>query len=310
MIELSIVIVSWNVASLLEACLDSIFSSEITIVGLQDETQDSGKIRVEIIVVDSGSTDSTSTLSSKYPEVRWLHQQTNIGFSRGCNIGLRVARGTKIFLLNPDTRVELGSLSILVNYLDECPNIAAVGPKTLFPDGQIQKTRRRFPTILTSLFVIKKTSNHQSIPKWIDDYYYYSNYSPNSVHDVDWVQGSALMIRSEVVEQVGLLDETFWMYYEEVDWCKRVKDFGWRIAYVGTSTIIHFGGESTKQLGDAGYQLWKQSKLRYFSKHHSKLAVLSIRFLFFFYEKFPAVINLIQIGASIVVSVWQNLEAV
>src|SRR5262245_47023704 len=140
MIDLSLVIVSWNVRSFLAGCLDTI-KAHI------------GDLNLEVIVVDSGSTDDTvDLLRAGYPWVRLLAQSENIGFTRGCNLGLAAAQGRHIMLLNPDTEISDDVLSRLVRYLDEHPDVGIVGPRTLNADGTTQYTRRRFPTFRTFLY--------------------------------------------------------------------------------------------------------------------------------------------------------------
>ena len=141
MLDLSIIIVSWNVRDLLDACLASILESRLESGGL------------EIIVVDSASGDgSVDMLQDKYPAAQVLPQSDNLGFSRCNNIGLRQARGRHILLLNPDTEVQPDTLAKLVDYLDANPAVGIIGPHTLNSDGSHQSTRRRFPTLLTGIF--------------------------------------------------------------------------------------------------------------------------------------------------------------
>jgi GT2 family glycosyltransferase len=266
--ELSIIIVSWNVAELLAACLESI-------------SRHSSSLDMEIIVVDSASTDGTvALLGARYPQVRWLPQGENLGFTRCNNIGLQTASGRYLMLLNPDTEIVGDALSQMVRYLGENGDVGIVGPQTLNNNGTTQSTRRRFPSLLVAFF--ESTWLQRYAPKSVlKPYYMDDGASDNAILDVDWMQGSALMTRREVYEQIGGLDEGYVMYSEEVDWCRRAKDAGWRVVFVGTALVIHHGGKSSEQVMAHRHIYFQQSKLRYFRKHHGWLAAQLLRgFLF------------------------------
>lgn len=263
LIDLSIIIVSWNVADLLRTCLGTIFAAR-------------GKLCLEVIVVDSASSDETvSMLKSEYPQVRVLAQTQNVGFTRGNNIGLQAATGRNILLLNPDTEVLENALTEMVCYLDQHGDVGIVGPHTLNSDGTTQSSRRRFPTIATAFF--ESTWLQAYAPRKLLDRFYVTDAPDAATLDVDWVQGSALMARRAVYEQIGPLDEGYVMYSEELDWCKRAKGAGWRVVYVGSARIIHHGGKSTDQAGPRKHIHFQQSKLRYFRKHHGPVSAGLLR---------------------------------
>lgn len=262
MTDLSIIIVSWNVADLLAACLDSILAGDTT--------------GVEIIVVDSASADHTVTvIQQRYPQVRLIAQSENLGFVRCNNIGLREARGRYMLLLNPDTEIIDSALAQMVQYMDAHPEIGIIGPQTLNTDGTTQSTRRRFPTLALAFF--ESTWLQPYAPKHMLDRYYVTDQPNDGVFEVDWVQGSALMARREVYEQIGGLDEGYIMFSEELDWCRRAKDAGWRAAYLGTAKIIHHGGKSTDQVVARRHIHFQESKLRYFRKFHGPFAASGLR---------------------------------
>lgn len=264
MIDLSIVIVSWNVASLLEQCLHSIISRDLSVVGPDNaaDSVDPRIPRVEIIVVDSASSDDTTTmLRNNFPQVHLLAQSVNVGFTKGNNIGLARAQGRHLLLLNPDTEIIDDALSRLISHLDAHPDVGIVGPHTLNSDGSTQSSRRRFPTRRMAFF--ESTWLQDYTPRaWLDTFYV-AEADDREMINVDWVQGSCLMARREVYEQIGGLDEGYVMYSEELDWCKRASDQGWRVQYVGTAQIIHHGGKSTEQSGPRKHIHFQQSKLRY-----------------------------------------------
>lgn len=266
MVDLSIIIVSWNVADLLEACLDSILRSSAILAGW----------KVEIIVVDSASSDGTPAhIRARYPQVKLIEQAENLGFVRCNNIGLNHAKGRFLMLLNPDTEILDDALIRLCDYLDQHPEVGIVGPHTLNTDGSTQSTRRRFPTL--AIGFLESTWLQPHAPQAILDHYYVNDQSDEAVYEVDWVQGSAMLVRREVYDQVGGLDEGFQMYSEELDWCRRAKDAGWRVVYLGTAHIIHHGGRSSQQVIARSHIHFQESKLRYFRKYHGRLIANVLR---------------------------------
>lgn len=283
MIDLSIVIVNWNVADYLQRCLSSIFSC-------------SYDLSVEVIVVDCASTDHSVNVLQNFPNVYPIVLSTNIGFSAASNIGISSAHGRYIMLLNPDTEVIDHVLEDLVWYLDHHPKVGIVGPRTLNSDGTIQPTKRRFPTFLTSIFSLKKNSPRTpgKAPDFISDYYYANHGTETDVIEVDWVQGSAIVMRKELYDQIGGIDEQFWMYHEEIDLCRRAKNAGWKIVYVGTTSIIHHQGKSSQQVIEQSLFHWKQSRIKYFRKHHGWIAGETQRLLLWIDACCPFVILFLQ----------------
>jgi N-acetylglucosaminyl-diphospho-decaprenol L-rhamnosyltransferase len=263
MIDLSLIIVSWNVRSFLAGCLDTIKAH-------------TGTLNLEVIVVDSGSTDGTvDLLRAGYPWVRLLAQNDNIGFTRGCNLGLAAAQGRHMMLLNPDTEISDDVLSRLVRYLDEHPDAGIVGPRTLNADGTTQHTRRRFPTFRT--FLYDSPSLYRYTPNEVKHCHYVLDIADTAISDVDWVQGSALMIRRQVFEQIGALDTGYVMFYEEADWCNRAQVKGWRVVYFGEAAILHYGGRSTSQVPVIKQICYHRSKLRYAWRYQSPAASVVLR---------------------------------
>ncbi|MCS6834620.1 MAG: glycosyltransferase family 2 protein [Anaerolineae bacterium] len=255
MIDVSIIIVSWNVADMLLDCLESIEAAQTR----------HPAISLEVIVVDSASQDDTvARVRQRFPQVRLLSQTENVGFTRGSNLGLAQARGRALFLLNPDTLIIGEAISLMLAHLDTHPQVGIVGPHTLNGDGSTQSSRRCFPTRRIAFF--ESTWLQSLAPqRWLDDYTL-AQADDRATLDVDWVQGSALMLRRAVYEQIGGLDEAYVMYYEELDFCKRAKDAGWRVVYLGQAQIIHHGGASSEQSGAWKHIHFQRSKLRYFRK--------------------------------------------
>ncbi len=262
MADLTLVIVSWNVCELLRRCLQSILATEGD---------------VEIVVVDNASTDgSPEMVQEAFPQVRLIANEENRGFTAANNQGLALAQGRALMLLNPDTEVVEDALATMVEYLDAHPKVGALGPRLLFPDGRQQPSRRRFPTFATAL--VESTV----IQEWWADNrilrrYYMADTPDDAIQPVDWVVGACLLVRREAYEQVGGLDEGFFMYSEELDWCKRIKDAGWEVVYLPTATVIHHEGKSSEQVVPARHIRFQTSKVRYFRKHHGSLQAEALR---------------------------------
>ena len=246
---------------MLGRCLDSIRES-------------SPHLTIETIVVDSGSYDGTVTMvRERYPWVVLLPQPENVGFPRGNNIGFARANGRYLLALNPDTQLIGDALSKMLAYLEENPTVGLVGPLLRFPDGSIQHSRRRFPNFLTGVF----ESTWLHAPGKVLDDYYMRDVPADRVQDVDWVEGAALMVRREVLDKVGGMDEDYFMYSEEMDWCRRIKDAGWRVVYLPTAEVVHHQGKSSEQVVTQKHIMFQRAKLRYFRKHHGVVQSFSIR---------------------------------
>ncbi len=261
--KMSIIIVSWNVADLLLACLESIYAH-------------AGDLLLEVIVVDSASSDdSVARVRAAFPQVVLLPQSENVGFARGNNIGLAAATGDHLLLLNPDTAIIGDALPTLTAYLDAHPQVGIVGPYTHNSDGSYQSTRRRFPTLATALF--ESTWLQSFAPKRLLDHYYVNDAPPDHTLAVDWLQGSALLVRREVYAQIGGFDPGYVMYSEELDWCRRAQAAGWGVVFVAEAHITHHGGKSSEQVVARRHIHFQESKLRYFHKYHGALAAHTLR---------------------------------
>ncbi|MBI5567361.1 MAG: glycosyltransferase family 2 protein [Chloroflexi bacterium] len=262
MIDLSIVILNWNVRDLLERCLASIRSSRYTL---------------ELIVVDNASTDDSVTMvRSQYPHVTVIANELNRGFTGGNNQGLAVAQGRYVLVLNPDTEMVDRALDRLVDYLEAEPEVGAVGPMLLNPDRSIQPSRRRFPTVLTGFF--ESTWLQSLVPRGVLRRYYVEDVAASVVQDVDWLNGACTLFRREVFDRVGGYDEAnFFMYSEELDLCRRIKQAGWRIAYVPDAQVIHYDGKSSEQAVAARHIRFNTSKVRYFRKWHGRVVAGTLR---------------------------------
>jgi N-acetylglucosaminyl-diphospho-decaprenol L-rhamnosyltransferase len=282
--DLSILIVSWNVRDLLTSCLESIAAAPLVIVRPEGQSisqavslpGESPRLATEVIVVDSASTDgSPDMVRDRFPWVHLIAEAENIGFTRGSNRALEAARGRYLLLLNPDTLVHRDAVNVLVSYLDTHPAVGIAGPQVLNADGTVQSTRRRFPTPLTGIFESTRLQGHA--PRRVLDRYYVADQPDDGTFEVDWVQGCALIARRALYEQIGGLDSGYVMFSEELDWCRRAKDAGWQVAYVGSAHITHYGGRSTEQVQANKHIYFQQSKIRYFRKFHGPGVAVGLR---------------------------------
>jgi GT2 family glycosyltransferase len=263
--DLSIIIVSWNVRELLRRCLHSIL----------DAPSDAG-VQSQVIVVDNASNDgSPEMVRAEFPQVQLVTNKENRGFTAANNQGLDLSHGRHLLLLNPDTEVIGDALATMVRYLDEHPTVGALGPQLRYPDGSLQSSRRRFPTLLTALVESTVIQEWWGDNRILRDFYMADtpdDHAPStpegSVQPVDWVVGACLAVRRQAYEQVGGLDEGYFMYSEELDWCRRIADAGWRIIYLPTAAVIHHEGKSSEQVVPARHIHFQSSKVRYFRKHH------------------------------------------
>lgn len=231
---ISIVIVNWKTPRLLAGCLDSI---------LADPRHD----HFEIWVVDNASADeSVPMLAQRYPSVRVIANTANVGFPKACNQAIAAASGRHILLLNPDTLVVGDSVSVMADFLDEHPDCGAVGPQVLNTDGSLQLAcRRSFPDPMAALFRVTNLSRlfprHPLFAKYNLTYQ-----DPSLLLEVDALSGSCMMVRREAINRVGMLDEDWFMYGEEIDWCWRIKQAGWKIFYNPEAVIYHYHGAASR----------------------------------------------------------------
>jgi len=241
---LSIIIVNWNTKDLLAKCLESIYE---TVEGLT----------FEVLVVDNASTDgSAAMVRRRFPQVRLIENDENVGFARANNQAIRCARGRYVLLLNSDTEVVPGSIANMVTELETQPDVGITSVCLAFPGGSPQFCYGRFPNLYTefrSLFGMHRWD----LSCWG---------KINAPREVDWVSGACLMARKGMLDEIGLLDEKFFMFGEEVDLCYRAKEAGWRICLVPSDPVIHVRAGSTGKTSGRLLRLYR-GKLRYFRKH-------------------------------------------
>lgn len=236
---------------------------------------------MELIIVDSASSDGSPQMvknefpSEQFPWIRLIACDQNVGFPKGNNIGMQTAVGRTILLLNPDTIVLANALQQMIAYLQANPDIGVLGPQLLNSDKSVQSSRRRFPTMATAFF--ESTWLEPYAPAKLLQNYYVQDIPDDAVADVDWVMGAAMLVPAEVIAQIGGMDEAYFMYSEELDWCRRIKDAGWRVVYFPAAQIIHYTGKSSEQAVTARHINFQRAKLRYFRKYNGRFSASILR---------------------------------
>jgi GT2 family glycosyltransferase len=264
-VDLSIIIVSWNVADLLAGCLQSLA-----------EERARTQMTIEVIVVDSASSDgSPQMVRERFPWVTVIACTQNVGFPRGNNMGLEVARGELLLLLNPDTLVHPRALQAMAGAMVAHQDVGLLGPQLRNENGTIQSSRRRFPTPLTAFF--ESTWMQKWAPERLMGRFYMLDTADDLVQDVDWVMGACMLTRRTIVDSVGGMDEAYFMYSEELDWCRRIATAGWRILYWPEAVITHYMGKSSEQAIVHRHIHFNQSKLRYIRKYHGRFPAALLR---------------------------------
>jgi N-acetylglucosaminyl-diphospho-decaprenol L-rhamnosyltransferase len=275
-VNLSIVIVNWNVQELLRRCLLSLSRGAARITPTPGMIEP--ELAYEVIVVDCASSDgSVEMVRREFPWVRLIASDENLGYARGNNLGLVEATGRYLLILNPDTEIVGDALAMMARYLDAHPGVGALGPQLRYPDGTLQSSRRRFPSLATAF--CESTLLHQWFPNNRTARRYHLADRPADVtQPVDWLVGAALMIRREAWQQVGPLDEGFFMYFEELDWCRRCRAAGWEIYYLPAAQITHHEGKSSEQVMAARTIRFQSSKIHYYRKYYGVGWALVVRF--------------------------------
>jgi N-acetylglucosaminyl-diphospho-decaprenol L-rhamnosyltransferase len=247
--EVTISIVSFNTRELLAACLRSVFGS----VG----------ITFEVHVVDNGSSDGSAELVERdFPQVRLTRSAQNRGFAAANNCVIREASGEFVLLLNPDTVVSPTTIANMVEFMRSREEVGICGPKILFGDGRFQSCGYQFPTLMSELRLSSKLD--KLLRRLIGD-------APTlrqatSPFEADWVDGACFLIRRKTIDEIGLLDEQFFLYNEELDWCRRARTAGWRVYALPTVEMIHHQGKSSSQISDTSLSLLVETRLRYYRK--------------------------------------------
>ncbi len=258
--DLSIIIVNWNTREMLRDCIASV-------------AERLGALRAEIWVVDNGSEDgSPDMVRTSFPDVKLIANAENWGFAAANNQALRLATGRHILLLNSDTLVHGDTLAASVAFLDKTPTVGGIGCRVLNVDGSLQITCSRFPSLLN---LALQSSGLNRLPGAFFDRYQMTRWDRRDAREVEVVSGCYLMVRRAAMEEVGLLDESFFFYGEETDWCRRFRNADWTLMLAPVGEITHFGGGSVKSFSHRRDVMLTAGIVRLHRKHFGVLGGLA-----------------------------------
>ena len=265
-LTLSVAIVNWNTRQMLLDALASIYSA-------------APSLSFEVVVVDNASADgSAAAVASNFPQVVLIANAENTGYAQGNNQAIKTAQGAYILLLNPDVLLPEGGLDRAVGFMESHTDAGALGVRQVHPDGRLQRSVRGFPTPVTVLWELLGLS--RLFPRnRLFGAYRMTWFDYAHVAEVDQPMGTFLLMRRAVVEQVGILDEAFPIFFNEVDWCLRCKRAGWRIYFTPEVEIVHYGGASTAQVGAAMAWESRRGLLQFYAKHYPTLRFRPLRAL-------------------------------
>ncbi len=274
MIDISVIIVNWNTKDLLQQCLTSLFRQIQPCLDVN--------VVCEVWVVDNGSFDgSPEMVEQKFPPVNLIRNQENLGFSKANNQAILKTLGRYILLLNSDTEINTHVFQELLAFMDHHPSVGVAGTKLLNPDGSHQYSCDVFPRrplmllrdkLMDSFFRHNETRWHERMATW--------NFNKNFA--VDYVIGAALLIRRDTYEQIGVLDEQFFMYAEDIDWCYRAALAGWKTYYLGKISIYHHNRASSEKSPELSFRLQAlrtKSLLKFYRKHYGVVAALILHLI-------------------------------
>jgi GT2 family glycosyltransferase/lipopolysaccharide/colanic/teichoic acid biosynthesis glycosyltransferase len=271
-VQTSVIIVTYNSAGVIGACLDSLAA-------------EAAAGALEVVVVDNASADGTPDLvRERYPWVTLHAGHENLGYSKGVNIGIRRARGRFLFILNPDTVVRRGAVQKLVDFMERTPDAGIVGPKLVFHDGSVQLSCRRFYTF--RVLLLRRTP----LGKMVRDAravreHLMQDFDHATTQPVDWLIGAAMLVRREAVDSVGMMDERFFLYFEDVDWCYRMAQRGLRVYYVADAVVEHgYQRESAQAVMNRSFVAHLVSLFRYYEKWNA---------LFYFFKRYREVAKVV-----------------
>lgn len=264
MLDLSIIIVSWNSKSDLQRCLGSLALSP-------------SRAAYETIIVDNNSSDgSVEYLRQEHPDVRVIANDTNRGFAPANNQAFAGARGRYLVLLNPDTLVHKGAMDALVEFMDSHPGAGAAGPLLRNEDGTRQLTGVRLPTnwniLVEALFLDRLFAGTRFFGRHKEAYA-----DETGFREVEYVQGSCMIVRNAIVNDLGGLDERYFMYFEEVDWCKRIRDAGWKVYVCPDAVITHFANAGVGHYDERRLIHYHRSLILFYRKHYSASSLTGLR---------------------------------
>ena len=249
---LSVVIPSWNTRELTRVCLEFLDRAE--------------KPSCEVIIVENGSEDGSLEMIQKgWPQHRLVVNEENQGFAKGSNQGLALARGRYVFLLNTDTELFPDALRLMIDFLEQHPEYGAVAPKLVHPDGRVQATVHSFPTLRTALWFATP------LERWFPNSkelrrYFLRDWDQETTRDIDQPPAAALLLRKQVLDQVGLFDESLWLFYNDTDLSLRMAKAGWKTRYLAEARVVHHVGASTSKFARF-IPVWNSNRLTFYRKH-------------------------------------------
>lgn len=256
--DLSIIILSFNTKDILDNCLKSILKN-------------SKGIDMEIIVVDNHSTDgSPESIRKNFPGVYLIENNKNEGFAKANNQGIKISKGKYILLLNSDTLVEKDAIKEMINFMESRKEVGVVGPQLLNSDRSKQASAGRFPDLFTVFIML-------FFEHWQQNRFVRTSF--DTLTQTDWIMGAALMIRKNILEKTGLLDEKIFMYYDEVEWCYRIKKAGYKIYFYPKPEIIHLWQGSSQSKREGPILANYKGLVYFYEKHKTKIELLLLKFL-------------------------------
>jgi hypothetical protein len=261
--DLSCLVVNWNTRQALLELLRSISAAV-------------GSLTTERVVIDNASSDdSVAAVRAAFPEVAVIESPENLGYTGATNRGLAASSAPFVLLLNADVRLLSGAVEEAAAYLSAHPDVGAVGLALRDPDGCHQASHARFPTLRSELLIATGLGRRLLNP------YFPGEREPQRTEprEVDWITGCLMLIRREAIDEVGGMDESFWMYSEDTDWCYRLRQGGWRIVHLPSVRAIHEGGASTRQMPVEMAAQLNRGKLRFFAKHYGTGRTTALRLL-------------------------------
>ena len=260
--DLSVIIVNYKARDLLLECLGAL-------------APDLAGIESEIVVVDNDSRDGApAAVAARFPGVRVIANPENLGYGRAANQGIRATRGEFVVVMNPDCEPRPGAVRTLLDYLRAHPRVAIVGPALLRQDGGIEHSARGFPDHFTFLFNRYSLLTRLFPNNRFSRRYLLSDWDHRSEREVDWLSGAFLLVRRAAIDQVGGFDEAFFMFNEDVDWCRRMKLAGWANVYVPDAQVVHHVGASRSRVAPRVIVERHRGMIHYFHKHHPTNPVL------------------------------------
>lgn len=264
--DLSIVMLSWNTRDLTCAALEALRGCAAA-----------SPHSYEIVVLDNASDDdSVAVIGERFPEVRLYRNDENLGYARGVNQGLELATGRFICLLGSDTEVRPGTFERMIDFMASHPEVGGVAPRLVNPDGSPQRACMRFPDLKVALWY--DTWLEAKWPKnKVLDHYHYRDWAHDEDRSVDQPPGTCFMIRREVYDEVGPMDRKLWLFFNDVDWCLRIRKAGWDIWYLHQETeVLHHLGASTSRFAHFPFE-WHKNRLHYYRKHYHIFGTLVVK---------------------------------